>query len=156
MSCAATYTIPPRKTRRGGIVPAITIDADVKDEVLQHYWSMGGFRAKYPKAMIERKMFLLHRFIWELKRGEPPAIIDHIDRNPLNATMANLREATPTLSVQNRCLGWGKSLPGTKQCGRRWKSEIRINYKTVYLGSFASEFEAHAAYMSERSKLLAA
>ena len=137
-------------------MPAITIDADVKDEVLQHYWSMGGFRAKYPKAMIGRKMFLLHRFIWGLKRKELPAIIDHIDRNPLNATMANLREATPTLSVQNRWLGWGKYLPGVKRRGRNWQAQIRKNYKTVYIGTFFSEFDAHAAYMSERSKLLAA
>jgi hypothetical protein len=137
-------------------VPAITIDADVKDEVLQNYWSMGGFRAKYPKAMIGRKMFLLHRFIWGLKREKLPAIIDHIDCNPLNATMANLREATPSLSARNKWLGWGKYLPGTKKRGQRWQSAIRINYKTIHLGSFASEFEAHAAYMSERSKLLAA
>jgi hypothetical protein len=148
--------IPSRVTYRGKAVPEIIIDSDMFDIVSRHSWFLagGGPGGVYPTACIKYKPTLLHRFVWMHKRGEVPPIIDHIDRNPLNATIANLRSATPSLNARNANIGRGKFLPGAYKVFHRWTSQICVNGKHIYLGMFATEQDAHEAYMRERNLLL--
>ena len=47
-----------------------------------------------------RKQHSMHRFLF--RENNPDVIIDHIDRNRLNNTKANLRRLTPTENANNR------------------------------------------------------
>jgi hypothetical protein len=158
MNLQSTYTIQERVTRAGRIVPAIVVDASIKDDVLNYTWHMAGGKGvgKYPTALINGKPMMLHRFVWSLKRGAPPKMIDHIDRNPLNATIDNLREATWELNNMNRVFRCGKSMPGTRKNYNKWQSRLIVGGKRVHLGMFSTEAEAHECYMAEKAKLLAA
>lgn len=75
---------------------------------------------------------------------------DHIDRNPLNNIKSNLREATHQQNMFNRTKQKGTS---SKYKGvtwlkttNKWKAQIQINKKHVYLGSFLLEIDAAEAY----------
>ena len=79
--------------------------------------------------------------------------IDHRNGNPSDNRWDNLREAT---SAQNKA---NRTRPTTNKTGfkgvsfnersRRFCAHISIGNKTVFLGSFATAEEAHAAYVAK-------
>lgn len=103
---------------------------------------------------LEGRVYRAHRLAWLYMTGEWPAQeIDHKDTDPGNNKWSNLRNASSTVNKQNiQKAPTGKiysRLLGAHWCkqGQLWKSSIRINKKSVYLGVFASEQEAHEAYI---------
>jgi hypothetical protein len=52
----------------------------------------------YEECRIDGKLYLTHRLVWLYTYGYFPKGIDHIDNNPSNNLLCNLREAT---QVQN-------------------------------------------------------
>jgi hypothetical protein len=97
----------------------------------------------------------LHRLITNAQPGE---IIDHADRDTLNCRRSNLRRAT---RQQNNC-NRGASRRGTtskykgvflcRQTGR-FRAQITINRKRIYLGYFDSEENAARAYNAKAVEL---
>jgi hypothetical protein len=97
---------------------------------------------------------LMHRIILGLT--DPKIKIDHADRNGLNNQRRNLRIATQKQnmanfkrlkSAKNSSLFKGVAFDRAKYPLRKpWKATIRINYKSVNLGRFATEIEAAKAY----------
>lgn len=75
------------------------VDEDIFDEVNRYSWSYSHGYAHNGKMNIR-----LHRFIWNLKVGEIPEEleIEHIDRNPLNCQISNLRLATHAENMRNK------------------------------------------------------
>jgi hypothetical protein len=63
---------------------------------------------KWVRCPISGRQKGLHRIIWEMHRGPIPdgMVIDHIDRDPLNNELANLRLASRS---ENSCNAKGKS-----------------------------------------------
>ena len=48
-------------------------------------------------------LYLAHRVIWKITNGKDPEnVIDHIDNNPLNNSVSNLRDVTQTENLLNR------------------------------------------------------
>lgn len=103
------------------------------------------------RHMRSRIVFLMAYGYW------PANFVDHINRDSLDDRPENLREATPQ---QN---GWNRDTNkpnATGFLGVRWKpkggrfeAQIRHNYKNIYIGTFDTAEEAHAAYIAKRNEL---
>lgn len=93
----------------------------------------------------------VHRIIWALLHGYwPELIIDHIDGNPLNNKIENLREANFNENVRNmrtpkHNTSGVKGVGFCKQTGR-WTCWIWVNNKKIWLGRHATKEAAARAY----------
>lgn len=103
----------------------------------------------YYSIKINYKLYLNHRIIFLYHHGYIPEFLDHIDQNRLNNNIENLRSATKRENAQNRIdknsssiykgVFWDKKV-------NKWKSQIQINGKKKYLGSFNDEKAAAFIY----------
>lgn len=111
-------------------------------------------RLGYIQIKFNGKLYKGHRLAWFYVTGEwPKEELDHINRNPSDNRWCNLREASRTQN--NRNTGNRKhntsGLRGAFFCPNRkkkWDARIGLNGKSVYLGSFNTKEEAHAAYLA--------
>lgn len=105
----------------------------------------------YISITINRKRFRAHRLAYKMYHGSDPVDqVDHIDMDRANNCIANLRDATNSQNRRNtrppktNTSGFkGVSLHSN---GKKWEAQIKINYKTTYLGSYKTKEEAALAY----------
>jgi hypothetical protein len=107
----------------------------------------------YRMAMIKGKYWLIHRLIYIYHFKEIKEVIDHIDRNKLNNNIENLRDVSRSINQSNIGIP-SHNTSGYKgvsfyKSRNKWVAEIRVNKKKHWIGSFATEQEAHEAYMKE-------
>ena len=100
------------------------------------------------------KLRFLHRVIWEMHHGECPEFLDHIDGNPLNNRIENLRPATKQQNAQNRKVRRTNKLKtkGVQVRGAKFAAYIWVDKQQKYLGTFETINEAGDAYMSAARK----
>lgn len=95
------------------------------------------------------KRYILARLAYLYMCGEwPKHDIDHIDRNPLNNSWNNLRDATRSQNCANR-LSVRKKFrlsKGVTVNGSKYEAAIKVNKKRIYLGLFSTQEEAAEAY----------
>lgn len=97
----------------------------------------------------------LHRAAWQIVHGSPPdQYIDHINGDPSDNRIINLRDVSQTVNLQNTRKARG-TLLGVARCRKKFKAEIRVAGRKKHLGVFATAEEAHAAFMSARRALTA-
>jgi len=132
------------------------------------YGFLSGFRWLASKARIRGAIYAqrspchgevkMHRVIL----NAPPGLeVDHLDGDGLNNRRSNLRLVTRKANSRNghRRTPTKHGLPvGTR---RAWHSstftaQIMIDGKNLYLGSFATPAEAHAAYLAARERSIQA
>jgi hypothetical protein len=94
----------------------------------------------YVNLGFKNKYYLAHRLIFMMHYGYIPTHIDHIDGNPANNRIENLREVTNTQNCQNSKKRTTNS-SGYKNVHWRkdrskWRVDININGKDVYFGSY--------------------
>jgi len=100
----------------------------------------------YTLISIKGKTYHAHRLAWLYIYGEIPNIIDHIDHNPTNNKIDNLRN-TDTRGNMKNCSMNIKNTSGftgvhfDKQYGK-WRAMIRVNSKKVSLYSGNSKEDA--------------
>jgi len=100
-----------------------------------------------------------HRVVWLWHHGEwPRHCVDHIDRNPLNNRIDNLRDVTRSENKQNQLVTKRNKvgLKGVWKAGDgsgSWIAGITHKGKNFYLGRFKSPKEAHDAYCLAAAKL---
>lgn len=88
---------------------------------------------------IDGQPYYAHRLAWLLHYGAWPVLsIDHIDGNPSNNKIANLREASQDLNVRNQCRrsdnsSGFKGVAWHKQA-RKWRAYISVNGRQFSLG----------------------
>jgi hypothetical protein len=108
----------------------------------------------YVRHKIEGKDRWVHRLAWLYMTGEwPAAEVDHVNGVRHDNRWGNLRAATKAENAKNNR---GKSvngyLKGTYPHYRKWSAALRVNGKRLLLGYFATEIEAHNAYMEAARK----
>jgi len=97
---------------------------------------------------ITNKSFFVYRLIFLYHHGFLPKIVDHIDRNPLNDKIENLRAATVSQNAKNVKSRDNSSSQylGVSLDRKYWKASINIDGKNQHIGNFKTEKEAAIAY----------
>ena len=103
-------------------------------------------RDGYIVFKVNGKLFYAHRVAFFL--GVVPKMIDHINRNPSDNRIKNLREATTILNAQNKVFQGVTKPKHTK----KWAASITCNRKRMHLGYFDSAEQAHEAYILAKQK----
>lgn len=107
----------------------------------------------YIQINIDRRKYHAHRLAWLYGHGQwPTNQIDHIDGDPSNNRLKNLREATQSQNNRNSRLRKNSS-SGLKGAyffkrDRCWMSAIKVDGRQLHLGYFDTKQEAHAAYVA--------
>lgn len=101
-----------------------------------------------------------HRLAWAFVHGEMPThTIDHINGDPADNRIANLRDVPSRMNSENRRTAGprraGGSLLGAhwSKVWKRWKSSIITQGRSKHLGWFDTEEQAHAAYVAAKRQL---
>jgi hypothetical protein len=114
----------------------------------------------YYRVGIMRWSTSAHQLAWFYIHGWWPEMVDHIDGNPSNNRISNLRESTNSENQQNQKKAHRRSSskllgahrhdhPYTRQ---KWRSSIQVDGKKVFLGYFDTAEAAHAAYLEAKVK----
>lgn len=120
---------------------------------------------RYIRISINKKFYQLHRLIykyfnedWDITDTSYNNLIDHININPLDNKIENLRLVNHSMNQRNKnkrknCsskyLGvcWNKKY-------KKWEAQITINYKKKHLGVFDTEEEAYECYKKAYDELM--
>jgi len=97
------------------------------------------------------KWILRHRIMGYTFLGldinNPKENIDHIDGNPLNNSIDNLRIVNTQQNQWNRTRAkgyyWNKR-------DKKWRAQIKLNGKLINLGNYSTESEAHTTYLKAK------
>jgi len=123
-----------------GIKKAI-VDLESLPKITPYRWSVNG--EGYVGTSIKNKPKGLHHLLLSYRKG---FVRDHIDRDPLNNRMSNLRYATNQQNVWNSFpdqRGY-KGVYLTKD--KKWRASARIRSKKVLIGDFDTQRESLMAY----------
>lgn len=106
----------------------------------------------YMRIGIDGKRYLQHRIIYLLFHGHLPPVVDHIDGNPTNNRIENLRAATNAENLQNMKLSpsntsGGKNVSWDRKA-KKWLVMLKVNGAKKYLGLF-KDFELADLVASE-------
>lgn len=94
-----------------------------------------------------RVILLSHHFAWYMTYGNVDFdLLDHINRNPSDNRICNLRIATHQENMRNT------KRKGYHKYRNKWRSTIYLNGKPIYLGLFNSEYEARESYINAKKK----
>jgi len=109
----------------------------------------------YKQVKIAGRIYAQHRIAFLLLYGWLPDEIDHINGNKQDNRAENLRGTTRSGNAQNIHRTKGKSgLLGASLERRRghYTSQISVGGRHLYLGSFETPEQAHAAYIAAKIK----
>lgn len=148
-----------RRSLKGGVAPLFLVDEEFADAVSGRVWFRIG--RDYLGAVVGGRIVKLHRFVWALKHGSVPAMLDHINGVRWDNRIANLRPATPSLNSLNaggspsKRSGLPKGVRAVKSGSLPFEARISVGGRRRTLGSFATPEEASAAYEAARSQEIA-
>ncbi|MBL9070421.1 MAG: HNH endonuclease [Sphingopyxis sp.] len=96
------------------------------------------------------KRYKAHRVAWALHHGEWPSLqIDHINGDPADNRIENLRSVTAQINMQNQRLSSASTsgVTGVSWASHRnkWSAQIKVNGVKHHLGLFDSIGDAAAA-----------
>jgi len=105
----------------------------------------------YIRIRIDGTRYLAHRLAWLYSTGSFPSnYMDHIDRDPSNNRLCNLRPATAKQNQGNRKINSNNKsgFKGVSWCKRKlnWAVFINLSGRHTRLGCYADKNEAAQAY----------
>lgn len=114
-------------------------------------WCASGKKSKL-QVTVDGWVYSVHRIIWTMVNGSigPSQFIDHINGDPFDNRLSNLRLSTNTTNQWNRKtpknstskvkgVTWSRKLD-------KWKSTIRVNGQYRHLGYFSTKGQAASAH----------
>ena len=109
----------------------------------------------YKRVMINYKEYPLHRIVFFMHYGYVPKIIDHINGNPLDNNIKNLRDANAQTNQYNRKRGINNT-SGCKNVSwheknQVWQVHVRCNKKVKYW--YVKDFEL-AEFIAQEARSL--
>ena len=115
-------------------------------------------RHGYRVIGIDRVQYLAHRLAFFLVYHRwPDPCVDHINGEPADNRICNLREATHGENHQSRALQSNNTSGYTGVCFRKsdhkWIAQIRLKNKLTFLGSFSTPEDAHEAYLKAKREI---
>ena len=125
----------------------------------RHSWNgkkAGTLCNGYIQIRINKKHNYAHRLIYMMHHGEIPVYIDHIDRNPLNNKIENLRKATESensVNSKTKCTNTsGYKGVSFRSDTKKWQAALTKNYKKISLGCYETPEKAYEAYLAGSKK----
>ncbi len=112
---------------------------------------------QYLMVKFHGKTLPLHRLAWCLHHGAwPEQLIDHINGEPGDNRLENLRMGDKQLNAENQRRARADNssgVLGVRAHGNKFRAQLRTGGRTVYLGLFATKDEAHHAYVQAKRAL---
>ena len=104
----------------------------------------------------KRKYIAAHRIVFLLHNGYLPEVIDHIDGNPSNNQITNLRAATKSTNAFNRNARVDNKTGIKNVCWskahKKWVVNININKRKTQIGYFKDLELAELVAIEARNK----
>ena len=107
---------------------------------------------KYLRITLNCKNYIAHRLAWLYNYGEwPKGQIDHINGVKDDNRIENLRVVNSRQNHHNLQEHRNGKLVGCsyRKNIKKWRAKIKINYKSICLGHFDTEEQAHEAYLKK-------
>ena len=153
-------TLPPLETLRS----LLDYNAETGEMRWQNY---AGFKNKlaksttstgYMRLQIQGKSFLTHRIAWKMIHGTDPVNqIDHVNKNPKDNRISNLREATESQNKWNRPAQQNNTsnIKGVSFWGGRnhWAVQISCRGKRYRKAGFLTAREAEVHIIQKREEI---
>ena len=117
----------------------------------------------YIRIDINKKLYQLHRVIykyfnpdWDITDNSNNNFIDHININPLDNRIENLRilNCSQNTRNQNKRKNCSSKYRGVCWDRNKWRARIQINGKKKHLGLFDNEEEAYECYKKVYDELM--
>lgn len=115
-------------------------------------WRSIGRQGRYLATTVAGVTYYLHRLVWQYHTGNVPVMVDHVNGNPADNRIENLRECTNAQNqynspkkVSNRA--GHKGVVFHPKCTLKpWQAKIAAGGKVHSLGYYPTREEAAAAY----------
>lgn len=132
------------------------VDDEDFEELSKYKWYvMTNGKGDYIYASREHKTITMHRYIMRFSLGDKN-VINHINGNTLDNRKQNLRIVSKSESqfYKKKRLNCTSKYKGVHwhRAANVWRSQITINNKNIYLGSFNYEIEAAISYNEAAKK----
>lgn len=103
----------------------------------------------YLHGSVRNRTLRAHRVIWAIVHGEWPDEVDHINGVRNDNRLTNLRSVTRADNGRNLCRRRDSTSGVTgvywDKRWRKWRAEIKVDYRPLYLGHFHKRESAIAA-----------
>lgn len=110
----------------------------------------------YRGVKIYNQTIHAHRIIWCWAHGDWPGCIDHINGNPLDNRICNLRSVTRQMNQRNQRMHKsntsGRTGVSWNKVSAKWVASIKMNDRSHYLGSFDLFWDAVRAREAAEAK----
>ena len=118
-------------------------------------------RDGYLDTWIDSKIYLLHRLAWLYVYGVwpsgkwPDGHIDHINHDPKDNRICNLREGSRSQNLSNQKKAHRNNKSGFlgvhfHPASGKWRAQITVKGDQRFLGLFMTPVEAHSAYLTAK------
>lgn len=104
-------------------------------------------RGGHLRIGIDKQLYYAHRLAWLYVYGAwPDGALDHINCDPADNRIANLRIATKQQNMANTRARNGVKGAYWYKRRSKWASQIQVSGRFFHLGYFNTQQEAHEAY----------